>query len=357
MNIKEKVNLIDSAIAKASKRNILNPIAINLQEEKNNFFSKKNYSPQFKYDQSKTSQINILEISNFIKQQLLPKELNDYFSRILEDLNNNSLTAELIGSNKFTEYQKKLLNVDFSSVDLKLINSLLELLPEIDNSNVLDSKSIVIKMREAMDRYDFFHDWEIKLTENGRSGVSLFGDVKKITVAKSIRKTESDLKRLIIHEIFSHAIRHVNNEKINLEFIKKGLSPNLMTYIEGHAVFNEFKSKTITYNALKKYINRFLVAKEGNLTFIELYNKALSFGDNNDSAFEFAYRFKRGVSDTSLPLINIKDCLYLYGYSKVSKLDEKIYKFLFSGRVTPDDFILEEFGLIDSSKAVIPSLI
>lgn len=356
MNINEKVKEISKALLTLKKYNLNNPPATNLPEEKAKFFSQKNYSPILQFKENSNPPNNLVEVTNVIKSHKLPNDLETYFLEIVEHINLNHKVSKLIGTDSFAEEQFKYFGWDIDSVNIDKLSELLKSLPQEDNSKLLKAEEIKFKFDEYIRQYIEFDNWNVEVTDNSREGIFVLGDSQKIVISTVAIRSEIEVDRLITHEIKSHGFRNINNRKLDLEFIRDGYSKGLEIYTEGQAVYNEIAAKKITKKSLEKYMHRLETAQSRQATFLELYNKSIERNYSEAAAFEFAYRFKRGISDTSSPGINIKDSAYLYGYSKVCELSSELLRFLYVGKVSARDYLLKELGLIDDSNIFIPEL-
>jgi len=320
---------IDTKLANTSKKIsflIVNPT--NIESEKEKFFSKKEYNPQFKYQRYRAN----LDI---LKKRLenIPSD-DGVFGRILEQDRLEQLKKVLmlrnIGKDEFTAC-----SVDvYGKPTEELVENARNMLTLEENSNdkSLTSEEILEMLHKAFEKYDF-QDWTIK--EKDMPALAAVKHTKKVLfIKKDTLFSKEIIDRLIVHEIGTHLLRFKNGESQRFKILRRGL-PGYMATEEGLAVINEEIHGHLNKRIMRNYVGRVVaidIASRG--SFMDVYNE-LSKHFIAENAFKLALRAKRGISDTSKPGGLTKDYLYLEGYFKVKEYLNKGGKLkdLYHGRI------------------------
>jgi len=176
---------------------------------------------------------------------------------------------------------------------------------------------------------------------------------KKIYLGPNVLRTPLSLRKAIVHEIFTHVLRHVNGWYSGVYALSKA---NLISYQyveEGLAKYNEEKfnvllDKDILDSAVKAYAI-YLAPK---MSFRQLYNVVHGFVPKN-TAFKHVFKIKRGLGDTSIPGVFMKDVVYFKGFRRVRKKlfeDISLYKKLYAGKISFAQVRWVEEGVINYPK-------
>ncbi|MGM5482929.1 MAG: tyrosine/phenylalanine carboxypeptidase domain-containing protein, partial [Nanobdellota archaeon] len=297
----EKLDLLSKKISFYA----INPI--NLDEEKEKFFSSEEYNPQFKY---------AVYHEDFTK---LREELNNIeidesnVGLILRDIRDNYIAKTYMleyrgDSELFTKYCKIIYGEPNSDL-VKRAADFMDIQP-VKEEGIYSSKEVVRKFRLAFFKYGF--PWKVKeksMVSNAAVNVSK----KEILVKKNVKFSKNFLKRLIVHEVGTHVARADNGEKQPFLFFKRGI-PGYLMVEEGLAVLNEEMNNCSNEYILKVYAGRVLAIDFAlKYSFRETFNE-LCKHFNKKTAFRLTTRAKRGLSDTSMPGACTKDINYLKGY-------------------------------------------
>ena len=154
------------------------------------------------------------------------------------------------------------------------------------------------------------------------------------------------VKRLIVHEIGTHALRSENGALQEYKLFRGGTGNYLETE-EGLAVFNEYRSGMMTHSILRNYAGRVIAIDTALQTGFRGTYKALRKYFSEKTAFKLAVRAKRGLKDTSQPGAYTKDVVYLRGFLAVKKWSKRNdVASLYVGKVSLQDLkLMEELPL------------
>ncbi len=127
---------------------------------------------------------------------------------------------------------------------------------------------------------------------------------------------ESDVRRLIAHEIDVHVTRSENGKRQPLRMFSTGLPGSLQTE-EGLAVYAEERVGTLSTAASERQADiRAAIVSARSLGFRELWEQLRpEFGRNG--AFSVALRLKRGLANPGAPGVYAKDAVYGLGWLSV----------------------------------------
>ena len=193
-------------------------------------------------------------------------------------------------------------------------------------------------------------DWSVNKSLNiAKNGVKVGVKRKEVLVDGNISKSKLQLRKTIIHEVGTHALRSHYGLMSGFEAISKPNLPGYLDIEEGLASWNENNMGLLPVKSLRnKAALTWAIYVGEELSFRQLYNVLLgSF--SKPGAFDIAYRVKRGLSDTSYPGIYAKDVVYFRGFRKVMKKleeDPTLYQKLYSGKITFKQCEWVEEGLI-----------
>ncbi|MDD3474667.1 MAG: DUF1704 domain-containing protein [Candidatus Dojkabacteria bacterium] len=338
---------------------------INLKEEKKKFFESDNYDPYFEYKvvSNKNDQI-FKELSNLQSISDVDPRISDFYLQLIEDKKLASDLMHNVGNNELiTELSLKKYKNPTSQL---FRNSARVLRGKLDKYSVINSKKInrgkMLNYEQIEKVFNIVFDnlgldgWSIAPSKNiSKNGIKVGIKRKQILVDQDITKSEFKLKKTLIHEVGTHVLRSVNG--FNTGFPALG-NANLSSYLdieEGLATWNEESMGYLTDTWLKKKAGMVWAIYLGEkLSFRELYN-ALSGTFLKYSAWDIAYRVKRGLGDTSYPGIYAKDLVYFRGFRKVKKAlasDINMYEKLYAGKIDLTRAKWVDEGLIPKPKIV-----
>ena len=162
------------------------------------------------------------------------------------------------------------------------------------------------------------HDWAIERDEVMSARVLVDSAKRVVRVNPKAHFRDSDLIRLVVHEIDVHARRATNGETQPLWCFVTGLPGSLATE-EGLAMLAEEKSGTSSPGVLARQSQVvWAIDQARRLGFRELY-EALCERVSKGLAWGICQRVKRGLADPSLPGVYAKDSVYLAGRMRVKQ--------------------------------------
>ncbi len=312
---------------------------LNANEEMRKVFKDNNYNPRLKYDPPKKSLIGVektllsLETDNSVYGRLLKKKANEFY---------NFLTmVKSVGKKEFTDYSIKI----YGKPSLDLIRESKRIL-KIDEEEVWKRYSRLSMQKRFSDEFSLNkYDWKVK-EKMMVAGAAISTKRKTLVLNQDKEFSESDVKRLVIHEIGTHVKRFENGKKQNYKMFSFGF-PNYLETEEGLAAYNEYKCGLLSPRILKGYAGR-VIANNLSLknSFCGVYNCLLDYFPKQE-AWTLALRSKRGLTDTSKKGGFTKDHIYLKGFLRVKEYVEKggNLKKLYIGKIG-----LEHVPLIDFIK-------
>ena len=331
----------------------------NLLEEKNKFFEElkkgNEYNPKFIYPSKNPlySYFSMQPTFETYKKDLtlMLEELNSEClgllceNKILDILESIELVKR-IGTENFSENSSQF----YGSVD----KNLLKLAKEQLSKRVRKEKVHKLTQNEAKNIIlGYFKkkklNYKIVMRESAGSAFSLEAKNHILYITKDTKFDSGLVKRLIAHEIETHAYRYENGLAQPYSLLAKGTSKRMLETEEGLAVNVEQLKGLQVDSQLKNYAGRVLaldIASRKN--FYETFN-ALSDYFPKEDAFTITLRVKRGLHKQSEPGAFTKDALYLKGFLAVSKfLEEHSMIELYYGRYSVYDapLVMDVDGLI-----------
>ncbi|MFA5764168.1 MAG: tyrosine/phenylalanine carboxypeptidase domain-containing protein [archaeon] len=339
-------------IANSSQLNILffiNPQ--NLEEQRELFFKElkdgNEYNPIFRYPSknplySYFSMKPTFETYKNELKELLSNLGTDSLGILCEnkvlDLIEGLELAKSVGTPNFSENSKQF----FGAVDKKLLNDAKAVLnaPEkkVDLKKVSFDEAInIIKNFFKKNKLNY----TIELRESSISTFSINPLQKVLYINKKISFDENMVKRLIAHEIETHAYRYENGLLQPYSILAQGTSKLYLETDEGLAVNIEKLKNLHIDSQLRTYAGRVLaIDYASKKSFYETFSK-LREHFSDDESFNLTLRAKRGTFKTSEPGAFTKDILYFKGMSLVEDfLKDHPLESLYYGRYSTDEYSL-----------------
>jgi len=339
----------------------------NLKEEKERFFKSDTYEPYFEYRMVKNKNDQIFrELYSLNKVSDVDPRISDFYMKLIED---KRLVSDLMHSAGNNPLVTELSLKKYKAPSAMLFrNSARVLRGKLDRYNVKNSKKIdrgeKLHYEQIESGFKVVFDtlglegWSIAPSKNiAKNGIKVGIKRKQILVDPNITRSQFKLRKTIIHEVGTHVLRSLNGFATGFPALGNA---NLSSYLdieEGLATWNEESMGYLTEKWLKKKAGMVWAIYLGEqLTFRQLYN-ALSGAFLKHSAWDIAYRVKRGLGDTSYPGIYAKDIVYFRGFRKVKRVLEKdptMYEKLYAGKIDIERTKWVDEGLIPRPK-IVPS--
>lgn len=175
---------------------------------------------------------------------------------------------------------------------------------------------------------------------------------KELRINAAARFNELDVKKLIVHEVSTHAQRYLNGLAQENRIFAIGTAHFLETE-EGLATLNEEKAGVLTGRVMRNLAARVVavdLALKG--SFADVYKGLLEHLPKR-KAFEIALGVKRGLPWPELPGALTKAHIYYTGYQKVRNLDEEDLRYLYVGKVSVNHLPLVK-ELVKEGKVKLP---
>lgn len=288
---------------------------LNSRREKEKIFRDRLYNPQLKYNPPKSNLIQVRK--NLLKIRTDSSSLGVLFHQRIKELITQIDLLRNVGRPSITRYSLELYGRPSKEL-VRKANKLLSL-PAQKDALEYGKISTVKKFLDSLLTKGL--DWRVE--ERDMVSSAAFNITQKVLYINTGRKfSDSDLKRLIVHEIGTHVTRAENGRKQKYNLFYIGF-PGYNSTEEGLAVYNEVKAGTLTNDVLKNYAGR-VIAVDTSLrsSFSTVYTNLLEFFPREE-AWILALRAKRGISDTSRHGAFTKDHTYLSGYYLVKDFVRK----------------------------------
>jgi len=291
----------------------------NLEVEKEKFLENFSYNPQFTYPELKFDPINLKQKLSSIETDESPLGL--IFRAKKEELIKK---IELIEKIDHEEFMQKSISL-FGKPDDELIRETENLLLEAGKFDSKDREDL--DCEEARNRFEKvfkqynLNNWKVKIKDEMVTDC-IAGKNNRLFVRKDAKFSEKRIDDLIIHEIETHILTAENGKNQPYEIFNRGLADYLITQ-EGLAVYNVTnQNKSTIKNSYKALALVIATDTAANSSFVETFEKVLSFGIPIDQALRISLKVKRGLSDTSKKGAFTKDIIYYKGYKEVNKFVE-----------------------------------
>jgi uncharacterized protein (TIGR02421 family) len=352
-----KINFVDyihldqkvCQLSRAIEANVLpyiNPQ--NIDSEKTKFFLElkkgNEYNPKFLYPSrnplySYFSMSPTFETHKKELEALLEKvgqdSLGIVFEKKISDLFERMELLKSVGTPNFSENSEEYYG--------KISNALVRTAREIVTKKVkMDKEKVTfLEAKKIIDAFIKKKKIPYKVVQREAAGSKFSVNIrtKQLKINSDAKLTKEGVKRLIAHEIETHAYRYENGVLQPYHLLAAGLSKEMLETEEGLAVIVE-ESKGINCGVqLKNYAGRVLaIHLAKNKDFFKTFKELEKFFSDSD-AFNLTLRAKRGTFKTSGKGAFTKDALYLKGRFEVEKFLKKGNKLedLYFGRYSVYD--------------------
>jgi alpha-L-glutamate ligase-like protein/uncharacterized protein (TIGR02421 family) len=283
---------------------------VNLASERERFLKGEVDNPQFIYPELKFDPYQL-------REQLMDLSLDDSPLGRLFDRKRQEILGKIDllihrGTSSFTNCSIAL----FGQPTADLVQAAEEGLASKDPD--LKSPRPSIHAPEALKRFDKFFrrnelsQWKVKLRKNMVADC-VAGKRNTFFVREDVAFTATRYKMVVAHEIETHIYTAENGKRQPYKIFQRGTG-NYLTTQEGLAIYNQ--EQAVDVMTAKHYWNMALVlviAKAQESSFRDVFDYAKSLGYEDDRAFQFALKSKRGLEDTSKPGGFTKDLIYFRG--------------------------------------------
>ncbi len=294
---------------------------LNLETEKEKFFSNPSYNPQFEYPKLKFDPIELIDELNKIKTD--DSNLGKIFEEKKSEIFHKIKLIETMGEYEFTNISVDL----FGKPDQEDVNKCLELIKDIDLESIKKEKALY-SAKDAQEKFEKTFDkyglktWKVKLKESMVADC-VAGKNNRLFVKQDAKFTSERIETLIVHEIETHIITAENGKMQAYEIFNRGLA-NYLTTQEGLAMYNVEKQRKTPFSQNYKAMSHVICIYEClKGSFADAFNKLRSIGIPKHQAFRSCLKAKRGFYDTSKKGAFTKDYIYYKGYHQVAKYIEE----------------------------------
>ena len=289
---------------------------INTQEEIEKFNKDHSYNPEFKYDDHTDLTYAIDNQLDTIK--VPDTKIGKIFSDKISEIKKMTTCLKYLGTPDFTHYYQKIIPVASESELLKA-----KLFSENKSKDkkeiepIIAHKDFVNIINESINKYNLNFSVEVDKNSLSRMKVTSKG---KIVINNTKGLTEEQIRKLIAHEVETHALTYQNGAQQPYKIFHYGFA-NYIELQEGLAVYNQEKFKTRnqgTYSAGNFIANQIVLEN----SFAESY-QILQAKEIFKNPLSFIVRSKKGLSETKFKGGNTKALIYFRGGTKVRELIEK----------------------------------
>ncbi len=343
-------------------------VPTNYEEEKEKFLDTYDYNPVFKYRRPDKKNKDVYEklkdlqeitdvdpeISKFIIKTIQSKWTSaQILSAIGDDEKFPKMCFERFGLPKYWVFKRACMYLRGKFGDVQLV----------DSSEKLKNK--ILKFDEVVEVFNKtfeimgLNDWT---TEKSKAiiskGFRTASKSRRVMVDPDVEVSAEKLRKTLVHEIGTHALRSHNGFETGIEvFGKPTIIPEYLNDEEGLAMFNEEKFGVLRKKDVKRRAAHLYANYLGHsMSFREVFNAMRAIYPPRNS-FDVVFRAKRGLSDTSKPGAYYKDSTYLVGFLKVRKRlanDKMSYRNMYAGKIPMDWLHMVEEGILQKPK-VVPS--
>ncbi len=331
----------------------------NLETEKKKFFESETYNPVFEYRIVKNNNKEILKKLAYVKEIVdVDPRISDFYLQLIDSKREASDLMHAVGDNEsITDISVH----RYGKPSDKLFRNAARVLRgKMDSYNVVKDDGAkkgdvlyyddIVKVFNIVFQELGLEGWSVNKSINiSKNGVKVGVKRKEILVDENIERTKFKLRKTLIHEVGTHALRAYNGLKCGFDAFSNANLPEYLDVEEGLATWNESNMGLLTDKWLKnKAALTWAIYLGEDLSFRELYNVLLAVLPKY-SAFDVTYRVKRGLGDTHDRGIYSKDIAYFRGFRKVKKkLEEnpRLYNQLYAGKITFKQCEWVEDGLI-----------
>lgn len=317
----------------------------NLHTEYDKFIANnRNYAPQLTYEpfdaQPIINELQALEIpTNNAMGQVFGRVRNYLilFAQAFDNIGtNNFITTNLFGEVNKELYDKAqaILQQDYPE--------------QPEKEKTVNAQELGKTLLNEIASYGL-EGWDVEYKKNTGSVVNINGEQKHLLIRADATFSEDQVRKLIVHEIGTHALRAENGRAQDYKIFSAGL-PGYLPTEEGLAAYNEELLGVSSPHTLKRLARNVIGTHiAGTRGFMEVYKAVLPYCKDEDVAFRVTARFKRGLADTSKPGGFLKDHAYLEGYLLIKTFVAHggDIKKLYAGKIRINDLYLLDEGIIN----------
>lgn len=356
---------ISDLLAQISTPLSLYLVPLNLKEEREKFFESSDYNPQFRYRTPNNKNAAIFSSLQGITEVTgVDPEIGKFVLSVIESKNQASDLLYSIGKGEdfirisndrfgIPSYQLfvracKILRRSYGDIKLVARNEKLK-----DRILKYDD---VVKVFSKVFEIVGLSDWSIEKSKAiVAGGFRTAAKTRRILVDPGVEISAEKLRKTLVHEVLTHALRASNGFATGFEAFGKPNVPEYLDVEEGLAMYNEEKYGVLRdIDVRRRAALVYAIYLSQSMSFRQVFNAIRSLYPKNN-AFDVIYRVKRGLGDTSQPGCYTKDAAYLRGFLNVRKeltKDALTYKYLYAGKLSLKHLSLVEEGVLPKPKVV-----
>jgi hypothetical protein len=330
----------------------------NLESEKSKFLNSDSYNPIFEYRVVKNNNREILKKLSSVKEiSDVDPRISDFYIQLIDSKKEANDLMYAVGDN---ESVTDISVHRYGKPSSKLFRNAARVLRgKMDGYHVVD-KNIdrgeilyyddIVKVFNIAFKELGLDGWSVNKSMNiAKNGVKLGIKKNEILVDPGIERTKFKLRKTLVHEVGTHALRSYYGLRSGFEALSNANIPEYLDVEEGLATWNENNMGLLSADWLKnKAALAWAIYIGEELSFRELYNALLGVLPKY-AAFDVVFRVKRGLGDTHDSGMYYKDVVYFRGFRRVRKKleeDPSLYNKLYAGKITFKQCEWVEDGLI-----------
>jgi uncharacterized protein (TIGR02421 family) len=290
---------------------------VNGEEERERFFSRTDYNPQFVYLQLTDEQYrNAIERLQAIHPDASP--IGQLFLHTRNYLHRRLELRRAVGGARF--WDPSLYEVPSEEL-VQIAERILDAgLPEEEfTTDAIHGAERMRAMFEQALRQHGLTDWKV-ISRAHISSTNVESANRLVIVRADGLYSMTMMKRLVVHEIETHVLRAANGYLQPLRIFGAAVIPGYLATEEGLALVNEERAGYVDNERLRLLAARVIASHLALLTsFREIYQRLRDYGLGEQDAWITVKRVKRGLGDTALPGGFIKDHVYLWGKIKLEQ--------------------------------------
>lgn len=333
-------------------------LPVNEKEERAKSMEDISYNPHFTYRKEHKNRGLFSQIENVTEITDVDPEISSYIIETIQDKKQAALLFDSIGNDaQFIKISRD----RFGIPSTKLFRKACKLLrghyddivcavPNERRLSKLYNYDTLLPVFEKVFELLGLEGWSFEKSKAIKSkGFRTVMKTKRIIVDPEVEISAEKLRKTIVHEVVTHAIRGNNGYATGYSVFGK---PNIREYLddeEGLALYNEEQFGLLRKADVKQSAALVYAIYLGQtMSFREVFN-ALSAVYPRKNAYNVTLRVKRGISDTTIPGTYNRDACYLRGFFKMRRIlagDSTGYRYLYAGKIPFSKISLVEEGIL-----------
>lgn len=355
----EEVNTLMSQIATPTS---LYLVPTNAQEERQKFLADSTYNPQFTYRKANKNKGIFVQLEKIAEISDVDPAISAYIVDTIEDKKRAAHLLESIGDDReFRRVSDERFGVPSSKLFSRACKILrgntgdIAIVERNDKlaSQILTFDNLVPIFKKVFALFGL-EGWSLEKSKAISSeGFRTVMKTKRVMVDPDVQVSAEKLRKTLIHEVATHALRGNNGYLTGYDVFGK---PNLKEYLddeEGLAIYNEERFGVLRFIDVKKRAALVYAAYLAQtMSFREIFN-ALRAVYMRQTAYEVCMRIKRGMSDTAQPGGYYRDVCYLRGFLRIRRKlanDAVTYRNMYAGKIPIRYVNLVEEGILQKPK-------